>query len=53
MVERREKRPAFLKRAQAVKAHGIKPLEDVAIFPMLRGAAVLLDKTLDFLEARR
>ena len=51
MVERREKRPAFLKRAKPVEAHGVEPLEDVAIFPMLRRVAVLLDKPLDFLES--
>jgi hypothetical protein len=47
MVERREKRAAFLKRAQAVEAHGIASLEDVTIFAMLRHASVLFDKTLD------
>ena len=51
MIERRKKRAAFLKRAQPVKAHGIEPLEDVAIFPVLRGAAVFLDKALDLLES--
>ena len=53
MVQRRQQRAAFLQRAQAVEAHGIEPLEDVAVFAMLRGAAVLLDKALDLLEARR
>ena len=51
MVQRRKQGAALLKRAQAVEAHGIEPLEDVAIFPVLRRAAVLLDKSLDFLEA--
>ena len=40
-----------VKRAQAVEAHGIQPLENVAVFPMLRGAAVLLDKPLNLLES--
>ena len=37
--------------AQTIEAHGIQPLEDVAVFAMLRRAAVLLDETLNFLEA--
>jgi hypothetical protein len=40
MVERHKKRTTFLKRAKAVEAHGIETLEDVLIFPMLRGQRV-------------
>ena len=36
---------------QTIKAHGIQALEDVTIFTMLRGAAVLRDETLNLLEA--
>ena len=50
-IQGREKRTAFLKFAQPVKTHSVKPLEDVAIFPMLWGAAVGCGKPLDFLEA--
>ena len=50
MIERRKQRAAVLKRAQAIEAHGIEPLEDVAVFAVLRGAAVLLDEPLDLLE---
>ena len=38
--------------AQAVEARGVKPLEDVTLLAMLRGAAMLIDETLNFLEAR-
>jgi hypothetical protein len=50
MVQRRKQGAAVRKCAQAVEADGIQPLEDVAVFPVLRGAAMLLDETLDFLE---
>ena len=43
--------PAFRERAQAVEPHRIKPLENVAVFAMLRRATVLLGEALDFLEA--
>lgn len=51
MVERRKQRLALLKRAKTIEAHGIEPLEDVAIFPMLWGMTVFFDKTLDFFES--
>ena len=50
MVERRKQRTAFLQCAQAVEAHGIKPLENIALFAMLGGVAMLFDKALYFLE---
>ena len=53
MIERRKKRTAFLKRAQPVEAHGIEPLEDVALFAVLRGAAVLSRQTAEFPRSRR
>jgi hypothetical protein len=37
--------------ANAIEAHGIQPLEDVAVFPVLRGTAMLLDETLNLLKA--
>ena len=51
MIERLEKRSAFLQRAKAIKAHGVEPFEDVAIFAVLRRMAVLLDKALNFLKS--
>ena len=51
MVQRLKQRAAFRKLAQTIEAHGIQPLEDVAILPVLRSAAVLFDKTLNLLEA--
>jgi hypothetical protein len=50
MVQRLKQGAAIGERPQAVEAHGIQPLEDVAVFPVLRSATVLLDKPLDFLE---
>ena len=50
MIQRREKRAAFLEGPQAVEAHGIEPLEDVAVFAVLRRTSVLLDEALDVLE---
>jgi hypothetical protein len=50
MVERRKKRTAFLKRAQTVKPHGIQSLENVVVLAVLRSAAVLFEKALDFFE---
>ena len=52
MIERREKGTALVQRAQAIEAHGIEPLEDVAILTVLRRATVLFDEPLNFLEAR-
>jgi hypothetical protein len=50
-VERRKKRTTFLQRAQTVEAHGVEPLKDILFFPMLRSAAVLLNKPLYLLES--
>ena len=52
MIERSEKGTALLQRAQAVEARGVKSLEDVTLLAMLRGAAMLIGETLNFLEAR-
>src|SRR5206468_3513359 len=51
-VERCEKRTTFFEPAQAVEAHGIKPLEYVLALAMRWRAAVGFGETLDFLEAR-
>ena len=51
MIQGCKQRAAFVQLAETVEAHGIQPLEDVAILAVLRGAAVLLDETLNFLEA--
>ncbi|MCS3476262.1 hypothetical protein M2212_003108 [Bradyrhizobium elkanii] len=37
--------------AKTIEAHGVKALEDVAIFAVLWRAAMLLDETLYLLEA--
>ena len=50
LVERGHQGATVRMGAQAVEAHGIEPLEDVAVFAVLRGAAVLLDEALDLLE---
>ena len=42
MIQRHEQRSTLLKRPQPVKAHGIKPLKNVVIFSMPRGATVFL-----------
>ncbi|MGB3486512.1 MAG: hypothetical protein WBA62_00270 [Xanthobacteraceae bacterium] len=36
--------------AQLIETHGIQPFEDVTILAMLRGAAMLVDETLNLLE---
>jgi len=36
---------------QSIQSHGIKALEDVAIFPMFRDTTVLVDTLHDLLEA--
>jgi hypothetical protein len=51
MIERFEERAAIHQRAQPVETHGIEPLENVSVLPMLWGAAVFLHKSLNFLEA--
>lgn len=52
MVQRLQEGAAVRERAQAVQAHGVKALEYVAAFTVLRRTVVLLSKALDFLEAR-
>ena len=51
MIEGLKQATAFRQLAQAIEAHGIQPLEDVAVLPVLRSTAVLLDESLDLLEA--
>ena len=51
MIEGFKQGAAIVQLAQAIEAHGIQPLEDVAVFPVLRGAAVLFDEPLNLLEA--
>ena len=43
---------ALLLFADAVQAHGMDPLEDVAVFPMARCPAMRLDEALDLFEGR-
>ncbi len=52
IVQRLQQRPTVGEGAQAVEPHGIQPLKNVAVFPVLRQVPVLLDKALDFFEAR-
>ena len=52
MIEWLQQRPALLKRAQAIKTHGIESLENIAVFSVLWGAAISIDKTLNLLKAR-
>lgn len=49
-VERFEHGAAVRQLSQAIKADCVQPLEYVTICPVLRRFAVLIDKTLDFLE---
>src|SRR3546814_4239529 len=49
-IEWREKRAALLQRAKPIQPHGIQPLEYIAVLTMLRGAAMFIGETLDFLE---
>ena len=51
MIEGFKQGAAIGQLAQAIEAHGIQPLEDVAVLAVLRSAAVLLDETLNLLEA--
>ena len=50
MVQWNQHGAAIRERPQAVEPHGVKPLEDVAVFAVLRWATVLLIETLDFLK---
>ena len=50
MIERFQKRSAFLQFAQAIQPHGIYPLEDIAFLAVQRRPAMFLDKALDFLK---
>ena len=51
MIQWRQQGSTLLKRPKAVKAHRIQALENIPIFPMLRGATVLLDKPLYFFKS--
>ena len=51
MIEGLKQGAAIVQLAQTVEAHSVQPLENVAIFAMLRRAAVLFDEALNFLEA--
>jgi hypothetical protein len=50
MIEGIKQHAALVQLAETIEAHGKEPLENVAAFSMLRGAAVLLDETLNLLE---
>ncbi|MGE4431434.1 MAG: hypothetical protein AB7E05_11910 [Sphingobium sp.] len=52
MIERAEKRTTIFRRAKAVEPHGIKALEYLAVFTVLRCAAMFIGETLDFFEPR-
>ena len=49
-VERHQQRPALLQRPHPFQAHGVDPLENILVFPMLRRPAMLFHELLDFLE---
>ena len=51
MIDGGEQGEAVVQRSEAVETHGVEPLEDVAILPVLRRAAVLRDEPLNLLEA--
>jgi hypothetical protein len=51
MIERFDQGAAADQFAQAIEAHGIEPFEDVAIFAMLRRAAMLVDEPLNLFKA--
>ena len=51
MIQRRKQHAALRQSAQAIEANGVEPLEDVAVFSMLRGATMLLEETLNLLES--
>ena len=51
MVQRFEQCAPFQKRTKAFEPHRVEPLEDVEVFAMPRCAAVLLDESLNLLEA--
>jgi len=52
MIERFKHGAAIGQLAQTVEADGIQPLEDIAVLAVPWGAAVLLNETLNLLEAR-
>ena len=52
LVMRRKERVKFRLFAQAIQADGVKPLENVALFAVLRRPAVLLHKIDDVLKSR-
>ena len=52
LVHARQQRAAILNLAQAIQPHGIEPLEDVALFAMLRRAAMLIVEFENIFKAR-
>jgi hypothetical protein len=50
MVERFKQGAAVAQLAETIEAHGVQPVEDVAVFAVLRSPTMLLDKTLDLFE---
>ena len=51
MIERLKQRATFRQCSHSIQTNSIEPLENVAGFPMLRDAAMLFKKSLDFLES--
>src|SRR4051812_40683401 len=51
MIEGSEQSASVVELPKAIEADCIEPLEDVALLPVPRGAAVLFDETLNLLEA--
>ena len=52
MIEGSDQIAAFGQLGNPVKTNGINPFKNVPPLPMLRGMAMLFDKSLDVLEAR-
>ena len=52
MIQRLKQHATLVEHTKPIETHRIQPFEDVAVFSMLRRAAVLLDEPLNLLEAR-
>ena len=52
MIQRLQQGAAVREHAQTIQTHGVKALEYVTVFTVLRRTAVLFGEALDFLEAR-
>ena len=50
MIEGPDEITAFRQLGDPVETNCVNPFENISIFPMLRGMAMLLDKALDILE---